>query len=390
MLHPSPESHPTFRMTDNCNTFSTIVAEAVSGSHVIKIAGYSRIKVLLRNGESLTSIPFSVAGHSWTIRFYPNGDSAESQDYLSFYLILDSANSYDVKVIFSFELLGKNGRSVSSYSFTTDLRTFSYKGSLWGYNKFIHQTVLEESSAHLRDDSFSIRCDIKVFKEIYSQETKGVHSKFVEVPPSNLHQHLGNLLDSMDGSDVVFEVGEERFSAHRCVLAARSSVFKAELLGTMKEKADGAIQVDDMEPGVFKSLLHFIYTDTLDTMAQEDQSRDEASEEEDLVMAQHLLVAADRYNVERLKLICEEKLCESIDSSMVATSLALAEQHNCNGLKEACFEFLASPSNLLEMMASDGYDHLKTSCPAVLKELTTRFLPPETKASEEITIGLYN
>lgn len=229
-----------------------------------------------------------------------------------------------------------------------------------------------------------------MFKEIYSQETKGVHSKFVEVPPSNLHQHLGNLLDSMDGSDVVFEVGEERFSAHRCVLAARSSVFKAELLGTMKEKADGAIQVDDMEPGVFKSLLHFIYTDSLDTMAQEDQSRDEASEEEDLVMAQHLLVAADRYNVERLKLICEEKLCESIDSSMVATSLALAEQHNCNGLKEACFEFLASPSNLLEMMASDGYDHLKTSCPAVLKELTTRFLPPETKASEEITIGLYN
>ena len=358
MLHPSPESHPTFRMTDNCTTFSTIVAEAVSGSHVIKIAGYSRIKVLLRNGESLTSIPFSVAGHSWTIRFYPNGASAESQD--------------------------------SSYSFTTDLRTFSYKGSLWGYNKFIHQTVLEESSAHLRDDSFSIRCDIKVFKEIYSQETKGVHSKFVEVPPSNLHQHLGNLLDCMEGSDVVCEVGEERFSAHRCVLAARSSVFKAELLGTMKEKADGAIQVDDMEPGVFKSLLHFIYTDSLDTMAQEDQSRDEASEEEDLVMAQHLLVAADRYNVERLKLICEEKLCESIDSSMVATSLALAEQHNCNGLKEACFEFLASPSNLLEMMASDGYDHLKTSCPAVLKELTTRFLPPETKASEEITIGLYN
>uniref|UniRef100_A0A0D9VF94 BTB domain-containing protein n=1 Tax=Leersia perrieri TaxID=77586 RepID=A0A0D9VF94_9ORYZ len=326
-------------MTHNSSTFSSIVAEAVSGSHVIKIDGYSRIKVLVRNG------------HNWVIRFYPNGDSAESQDYLSFYLILDSANSYDVKVIFSFELLDKSGRSVSSYTGTTDLHTFSYKGSLWGYAKFIHQNVLEESSSYLRDDSFSIRCDIKVFKEIYSQETRGDHKQFVEVPPSNLNQHLRELLDNKDGADVVFDVGEESFSAHRCVLAARSSVFKAELLGIMKENANKPIQIDDIEPAVFKSLLHFIYTDSLDVMAQEDQSREGC---EDLVMAQHLLVAADRYNIERLKLICEERLCENIDSNMVATSLALADQHNCYGLKEACFEFLASPSNLLEMMAKQA------------------------------------
>ncbi|TVT98207.1 hypothetical protein EJB05_56526, partial [Eragrostis curvula] len=27
--------------------------------------------------------------------------------------------------------------------------------------------------------------------------------------------------------------------------------------------------------------------------------------------------------------------------------------HNCNGLKEACFEFLSSPSNLEAMLASE-------------------------------------
>jgi speckle-type POZ protein len=39
-----------------------------------------------------------------------------------------------------------------------------------------------------------------------------------------------------------------------------------------------------------------------------------------------LLVAADRYGLERLKLICEDKLCNYISAGTAATSLALAEQ----------------------------------------------------------------
>jgi speckle-type POZ protein len=47
------------------------------------------------------------------------------------------------------------------------------------------------------------------------------------------------------------------------VLAARSSVFRAELFGPMKENSGGPIEISDMESDVFKSLLHFIYTDSL-------------------------------------------------------------------------------------------------------------------------------
>ncbi|TVT98205.1 hypothetical protein EJB05_56524, partial [Eragrostis curvula] len=116
-----------------------------------------------------------------------------------------------------------------------------------------------------------------------------------------------------------------------------------------------------------------------------------------VAMAQHLLVAADCYNVERLracrteralKLICEEKLCRYMDSNIVATSLALAEQHNCNGLKEACFEFLSSPSNLEAMFASDSYEHLKNSCASVLKDLIARFIPDELKAAKDVVMSL--
>ena len=54
-----------------------------------------------------------------------------------------------------------------------------------------------------------------------------------------------------------------------------------------------------MRADVFKNLLHFIYTDKL---------LEPAGREEEAIMAQHLLVAADRYGMERLKIICESTL----------------------------------------------------------------------------------
>jgi speckle-type POZ protein len=164
---------------------------------------------------------------------------------------------------------------------------------------------------------------------------------------------------------VVFDVAGQTFAAHRCVLAARSPVFSAELFGVMKESdTGGVVRIDDMEAQVFKALLYFIHTDLFPKAATEDGDGDQ---DED-VLSQHL-VAADRYNLERMKLLCEKKLCEYIDVGTVATILALAEQHHCHGLKKVCFDFLSSPANLKAVVASDGFKHLSRSCPSVMEEL---------------------
>ena len=209
----------------------------------------------------------------------------------------------------------------------------------------------------------ALRWDVSVSKEIFTEPIRP--PVVVPVPPSDMHQHFGQLLLAGEAADVNFEVGAETFAAHRCILAARSSVFKAELLGTMKEKTATHIRIDDMEPKVFKALLHFIYTDSLPVMDEGDGA----------ATAQHLLVAADRYSMERLKLICEGKLCDHICKSTAATTLALAEQHGCGSLKKACFKFLTSPGNLKAVMASDGYEHLRSSCPGVMDELVAMLAP---------------
>lgn len=313
---------------------STIVATVAKGSHVVNIDGYSRMNETIRTGSCTKSCTFDVGGHQWCITYYPNGINPECADCISVFLDHVSP-AEDVNAEFQFDLLDGGGRIVPSYSRTAK-RTFAKHELRWGCSRFVKREELEKSD-HLKNDRFTIQCDVTVLKELLVKEQV---ESFVEVPPSNLHRHLGDLLlNQKEGADVTFKVGPEKFVAHRCVLAARSPVFKAELFGSMKEKDARSICINDMDASVFEALLHFVYTDELPEINEEDAA----------AIAQHLLVAADRYDMERLKLICEDKLCRCLDVKTAANTLALAEQHHCRGLKKAILKFLTSPRNLKEI-----------------------------------------
>ncbi|XBI95008.1 hypothetical protein VPH35_031553 [Triticum aestivum] len=167
------------------------------------------------------------------------------------------------------------------------------------------------------------------------------------------------MLKGGEGADVTFTVGGQSFLAHRCVLAARSPVFKAELFGKMNETLAQSINIDGMEPSIFEALLHFIYTDSLPDDWHADRHAG----------MQHLLVAVDRYRVDRLMVLCKEKLCGSINVKTVATTLALAEQHHCVHLKRACLELLSSRDVRQAVKETDGFRHLVASCPSVILEI---------------------
>ena len=62
----------------------------------------------------------------------------------------------------------------------------------------------------------------------------------------------------------------------------------------------------------------------------------------DVPMTQHLLVAADRFDLTRLRAICESRLCDMVDVDTAATTLALAEQNHAQALKQACLEYVAT------------------------------------------------
>ncbi|KAL6659221.1 hypothetical protein ACP70R_003261 [Stipagrostis hirtigluma subsp. patula] len=334
-------------------TSSTCTAETARGTHVFKIAGYSLHRGL-GVGKYIWSAPFAVGGHQWRICYYPGGAKEETKDCAAVFLHLISTGVKET-VVYDFRLLNQ-ATGLSSSVFSSPV-VFNDVTRSWGTSKFKKRTILE-APPYLQDDCVVIECDVNVIKESRVEETATDFE--VQVPPPDVLDNLGKLLESGEGADVTFKVKGEVIRAHKIILAMRSPVFKAEFYGPMKENG-AAIVIEDMQPAVFKALLHFIYTDSMPAMDLEGDENEEA--------VKHLLVAADRYGVERMKLLCESILTKKLNVGSLATTLALADQHNCSQLKDACIRFISSSSRMDDVVASQGYAHLKRACPAVIVEM---------------------
>lgn len=88
-------------------------------------------------------------------------------------------------------------------------------------------------------------------------------------------------------------------------------------------------------------MLHFIYRDSLTEDVQlETPSTSPTSLVSDSLTAK-LLAAADRYGLDRLRLMCESQLCKNISVKSVAEILALADRCNASELKAVCLRFAA-------------------------------------------------
>ncbi|KAL3531381.1 hypothetical protein ACH5RR_010703 [Cinchona calisaya] len=362
----NPSASTTTTMSPPAVTTSTSVTETVNGSHDFKITGYSLSKGM-GIGKYVASDIFMVGGYAWAIYFYPDGKSMEDNaTYVSLFIALASEGT-DVRALFELTLIDQSGRErhkIHSHfgrALESGPYTLKYRGSMWGYKRFFKRTALEASD-YLKDDCLQVHCSVGVVRS----QTEGPKIYSIPVPPSDIGQHFGQLLECGKGTDVNFKVNGENFSAHKLVLAARSPVFRAQLFGPMKDQNTQCITVEDIEAPVFKALLHFIYWDSLPDMEELTGLNSKGAS---TLMAQHLLAAADRYGLDRLRLICEAKLCEDVAINTVATTLALAEQHHCFQLKSVCLKFVAMPENLRAVMQTDGFEYLKESCPNVLTEL---------------------
>ncbi|WVZ94383.1 hypothetical protein U9M48_040282 [Paspalum notatum var. saurae] len=356
-----------------CRTSSVSSVETAQGTHSFKITSYSLHKKVSVD-KRFCSAPFAVGGHHWRIRYY----TAESQGgfnrdvpYSSVYLeLIAEAGKLVAKVsaIYKFRMVKPvTGASVSR---GVNWPEEFYSGHVQGFTEFVRA---DEVDKYVQNDSLLIECDVTVIKEVQVKETQQTAetSDFdIQVPPTDLSHDLGRLLESEEEADVAFKVQGEVFRAHKIVLAMRSPVFKAQLFGPMsdgKGMAETEVRtIEGMDPTTFRGLLHFIYTDSfppppfMDEDAEQDEHQD---------MVKHLLVAADRYGMERMKLVCECILFKSLDVGSVAYTLALAGQHHCSSLKNACIEFIVSSDGMDAVLSSQGYEHLKRACPDVAVEL---------------------
>ncbi|KAF8662641.1 hypothetical protein HU200_056242 [Digitaria exilis] len=338
-------------------TASSHTTETETGTHSFKIVGYTLNKGI-GVGKSIRSGTFSVGDYDWALRFYPDGVNEVTKDFAAVYLLLVCKNA-EVRASYSLRLVNKNTGLQETLCSETTIRVFKTCNTAC----FSPCTWIARSSellaGYIVDDCLTIECTVAVVKDSWVENTGSFE---IEVPPSDLSEHFGKLFLAEEGSDVTFSVGGKNIPAHKIVLATRSPVFKAQLYGQMKERRARRVTVEDIQPDVFKALLQFIYTDSLPEW-------DGLDAEEYCEISRHLLAAADRYAMDRLKLLCASNLVDYLDTENVATTLALADQHNCDRLKDVCIEFMGSSDEMDAVVKTEGYANLRRTCPAILVDV---------------------
>ncbi|XP_019614957.1 PREDICTED: kelch-like protein diablo [Branchiostoma belcheri] len=124
-------------------------------------------------------------------------------------------------------------------------------------------------------------------------------------------------------TDVTLLVDEQRFSAHRNVLASASPYFYAMFTGGLHEAGQKEIRIHEVDGEVMGLLLDFIYTGTVSLtpdMVQEVKA---------------LLQTADLFQTTVLLQACEEWLLKFLTPTNCTSLYFLASAHNCRRLTQA-------------------------------------------------------
>jgi len=162
------------------------------------------------------------------------------------------------------------------------------------------------------------------------------------VPRSTIVGEFASLVANQQYSDVTFVVEGKRIPAHK-VICIRCDYFRV-MFATdhgFKESQENEISIGDIRYEIFLMLLRYIYTDRQDIT---------------LSSAMELFIAADRFGIERLKSMCENKMLAAVTIESVAELFAAAELHNASSLYSRCLYFIVQ--NFDDVSKTKGFEEM--------------------------------
>ncbi|KAM6164717.1 speckle-type POZ protein-like [Rhynchocyon petersi] len=303
-------------------------------------------------GEAMESSTFSSGANDklkWCLRVNPKGPDEDSKDHLSLYLLLVSCPKSEVRAKFKFSILNAKGEETEARASQRACRFV--QGKDWGFKKLIRRDfLLDEDNGLLPDDTLTLFCEVSVVQDyvnISGQNTR----KMVKVPECRLADDLGLLWENSQFTDCSLCVAGQEFRAHKAILTARSPVFRAMFEHEMEESIKNRVQINDMDPEVFKEMMCFMYTGKAPNLDN---------------MADDLLAAADRYALERLKVMCEDALCSNLSVENAADILILADLHSAHQLKSQAVDFINYHAS--DVLETSGWKSMVVSHPHLVAD----------------------
>ncbi|KAG8183315.1 hypothetical protein JTE90_002805 [Oedothorax gibbosus] len=183
------------------------------------------------------------------------------------------------------------------------------------------------------NENENLQMEFEAIVEVHTDSGSSVSSSLVE---DLLHLHENNTL-----SDAIINAEGKSFPAHRSILAARSTVFRAMFEKEMTEGRSGVVDVNDVDAATMSKLLGYMYSDSLEGIQ--------------FAEAAKLLYAADKYDVQSLKLGCCDILIAGLTIDNACEALVLADRHS-DDLMTRTMDFIGKRP---ELIASKMWDEME-------------------------------
>ena len=179
-------------------------------------------------------------------------------------------------------------------------------------------------------------------------------SKIKKDIQNQLGEQLGDLFTGKQLADVKIVCEGQTFDCHQAILAARSPVFMAMFQSNMKEKETKKVSIDDFKAEVVSEMLNFIYTGNVST---KDIGK----------IATELLAAADKYQLDLLKKLCEERLCSTLKVTNCVEYLVFGDMNQTFKLRSKALKLVAE--NVDSIIDTDVFKDLFKQMPELAWEV---------------------
>jgi speckle-type POZ protein len=172
--------------------------------------------------------------------------------------------------------------------------------------------------------------------------------------------HLSKLLDTQSMADVNFVVKNEKIGAHTAIVVSGSPVICAMLEeNKFKEGVTKEVEIDDIDPLVFKEILRYLYTGRAPKLDEDD-------------MTEPLFLAADKYQIEALKNLCEQRLIKKLNVKTVVHHLVVAHLYTAPKLLESTMMLMEKHKN--EVKACPEWKELNKNYPDLFFQAANRMI----------------
>ncbi|XP_014235420.1 protein roadkill-like [Trichogramma pretiosum] len=278
-------------------------------------------------GQVLESPKFGVGMDNkkyFKLQLYPESDGTDdSAGHISFYLkpIIDSAKKPDKLICRAAVMIINNKKVVQKWRMCHDFATSGFLGR--GWKNFFELEHIDKLISF--ENTVTIQCELEIFNEIESSQNSEIicsKDEAIDTMKFDFSFYSEKL------SDVKLIVEEVKIPAHKIVLSAASPVFRAMFTHDMLENTENSVKITDITEDILTEMLRYIYTGEIDAI------------ETDQIIA--LLAAADKYQIDNLKIKCGKVLCDELSSQNAIKLLLAAYKYKIKNLKDEVIKFVTT------------------------------------------------